>query len=155
MVATAAAYDNGSSTVWTQCYAYLMNTSVGSEDGVPEPDLAETAEFTSDNVYTVTLKEGLTFANGNELTSEDVKHTFDRQLAINLRGAVFGAKVAAERFVEQGGGGVIINTSSTHEDWPMPSDLTYCVSKGGMRMLTHVCPGWSNVASSISTRLTQ
>src|SRR5699024_11308020 len=27
-------------------------------------------------------KEGLTFANGNELTSEDVKHTFDRQLAI-------------------------------------------------------------------------
>ncbi|MEX1908546.1 SDR family oxidoreductase [Janibacter sp. Y6] len=61
---------------------------------------------------------------------------FDRQLAINLRGAVFGAKVAAERFVEQGGGGVIINTSSTHEDWPMPSDLTYCVSKGGMRMLT-------------------
>ena len=41
-----------------------------------------TAEFTSDNVYTVTLKEGLTFANGNELTSEDVKHTFDRQLAI-------------------------------------------------------------------------
>ena len=38
----AAAYDNGSSTVWTQCYAYLMNTSIGSEDGVPEPDLAET-----------------------------------------------------------------------------------------------------------------
>ncbi|MBB5831233.1 ABC transporter substrate-binding protein [Brachybacterium aquaticum] len=78
----AAAYDNGSSSVWTQCYAYLMNTSIGSEDGVPEPDLAETAEFTSDTVYTVTLKEGLTFANGNDLTSEDVKHTFDRQLAI-------------------------------------------------------------------------
>ena len=78
----AAAYDNGSSTVWTQCYAYLMNTSIGSEDGVPEPDLAETAEFTGDNVYTVTLKQGLTFANGHDLTSEDVKHTFDRQLAI-------------------------------------------------------------------------
>lgn len=46
----AAAYDNGSSSVWTQCYAYLMNTSIGSEDGVPEPDLAETAEFTSDTV---------------------------------------------------------------------------------------------------------
>jgi peptide/nickel transport system substrate-binding protein len=59
-----------------------MNTSIGSEDGVPEPDLAETAEFTSDNVFTVTLKEGLTFANGHDLTSEDVKHTFDRQLAI-------------------------------------------------------------------------
>lgn len=78
----AAAYDNGSSTVWTQVYGYLMNTSIGSEDGKPEPDLAESAEFTSENVYTVTLQEGLTFANGNELTSEDVKHTFDRQLKI-------------------------------------------------------------------------
>ena len=78
----AAAYDNGSSTVWTQCYGYLLGTSIGSEDGRPEPDLAETAEFTSDTVFTVTLKEGLTFANGKELTSEDVKHTFDRQLAI-------------------------------------------------------------------------
>src|SRR5690606_35562508 len=78
----AAAYANGSATVWTQCYSYLMNTSIDSEDGVPEPDLAETAEFTGDNVFTVKLKEGLTFANGHDLTSEDVKHTFDRQLAI-------------------------------------------------------------------------
>ena len=45
----AAAYDNGSSSVWTQCYAYLMNTSIGSEGGVPEPDLAETAGFTGDS----------------------------------------------------------------------------------------------------------
>lgn len=78
----AAAYDNGSSTVWTQCYGYLLSVAIGSEDGRPEPDLAESAEFTSDTVYTVTLKEGLTFANGNELTTEDVKHTFDRQLTI-------------------------------------------------------------------------
>ncbi|MGO2048406.1 MAG: ABC transporter substrate-binding protein, partial [Brachybacterium tyrofermentans] len=31
----AAAYDNGSSTVWTQVYGYLMNTKIGSEDGKP------------------------------------------------------------------------------------------------------------------------
>ncbi|AXK45279.1 ABC transporter substrate-binding protein [Brachybacterium saurashtrense] len=79
----AAAYDNGSSTVWTQCYGYLLSVAIGSEDGRPEPDLAETAEFTGDTVYTVTLKEGLTFANGNTLTSEDVKHSFDRTIAIN------------------------------------------------------------------------
>ena len=79
----AAAYDNGSSTVWTQCYGYLLSVAIGSEDGRPEPDLAESAEFTSDTVYTVKLKEGLTFANGNELTSEDVKHTFDRTRAID------------------------------------------------------------------------
>ena len=38
--------------------------------------------------------------------------------------------------IEQGGGGRIINISSVHEDWPMPGNTPYCLSKGGMRMLT-------------------
>jgi peptide/nickel transport system substrate-binding protein len=79
----AGAYDNGSTVVHTQVYGYLMNTAIGSEDGVPEPDLAESAEFTEPKVYTVKLQEGLTFANGKDLTSEDVKHSFDRVLKIN------------------------------------------------------------------------
>jgi len=36
----------------------------------------------------------------------------------------------------QGSGGHIINITSVHEDWPMPNNTAYCVSKGGMRMLT-------------------
>lgn len=76
----AGSYDNGSFAVMNQVYPFLMNTPYGSPD--VEPDIAESAEFTSENQYTVTLKEGLTFANGNELTSSDVKFTFDRQLAI-------------------------------------------------------------------------
>ena len=31
---------------------------------------------------------------------------------------------------------VILNISSVHEEWPMPGNIAYCVSKGGMRMLT-------------------
>lgn len=61
---------------------------------------------------------------------------YDLLMNINLKGAVFGSKLAAEQMRQQGDGGVIINITSTHEDWPMPSDLAYCVSKGGMRMLT-------------------
>ncbi|WP_427383247.1 SDR family NAD(P)-dependent oxidoreductase [Janibacter sp. G56] len=61
---------------------------------------------------------------------------YDLLMAINLKGATFGTKLAAEQMIRQGDGGVVINVSSTHEDWPMPSDLAYCVSKGGMRMLT-------------------
>jgi glucose 1-dehydrogenase len=38
--------------------------------------------------------------------------------------------------IKQGGGGRIINISSVHEDWPMPGNTPYCLSKGGMRMLT-------------------
>jgi hypothetical protein len=38
--------------------------------------------------------------------------------------------------IAQGGGGRIINISSVHEDWPMPGNTPYCLSRGGMRMLT-------------------
>ena len=38
--------------------------------------------------------------------------------------------------IKQGDGGRIINITSVHEDWPMPGNTPYCLSKGGMRMLT-------------------
>ncbi|GAB2521163.1 ABC transporter substrate-binding protein [Microbacterium petrolearium] len=76
----AGSYDNGSLTLQTQVFPYLVNTAENSTDVVP--DLAETAEFTGPTEYTVTLPEGLQWANGNDLTSSDVKFTFDRQLAI-------------------------------------------------------------------------
>jgi len=66
------------------------------------------------------------------------EEAYDRLIGINLKGAVFGTKLAAEQMKRQGRGGVIVNITSTHEDWPMPTDLAYCVSKGGMRMLTRV-----------------
>jgi glucose 1-dehydrogenase len=61
---------------------------------------------------------------------------FERVLAINLKSAFFGTQLAARQMIAQGGGGRIINISSVHEDWPMPGNTPYCVSKGGMRMLT-------------------
>jgi glucose 1-dehydrogenase len=61
---------------------------------------------------------------------------YDRVLSINLKSAFFGAQVAAKQMIKQGGGGRIINITSVHEDWPMPGNTAYCLSKGGMRMLT-------------------
>ena len=81
----AGSYDNGSFAVENQVYPFLVNTPYGSSDVVP--DIAVSAEFTAPSDYTVVLKPGLTFANGNELTSSDVKFTFDRQLAIFASGA--------------------------------------------------------------------
>jgi len=77
----AGAYDNGSLAVMTQVYPFLMNTPLGSPD--VKPDIAESASFTSPTEYTVKLKPGLKFANGHDLTSSDVKFSFDRQLKIN------------------------------------------------------------------------
>lgn len=76
----AGSYDNGSFGVQNQVFPFLLNTPLNSPD--VEPDIAESAEFTAPTEYTVKLKEGLTFANGNELTASDVKFTFDRQTAI-------------------------------------------------------------------------
>jgi peptide/nickel transport system substrate-binding protein len=76
----AGSYDNGSFAVMNQVFPFLMNTPYGSPD--VEPDIATKAEFTAPNDYTVTLKKGLKFANGNDLTSSDVKFSFDRQLKI-------------------------------------------------------------------------
>jgi len=61
---------------------------------------------------------------------------YEKVLAINLKSAFFGTQLAAQQMIKQGGGGRIINVSSVHEDWPMPGNTPYCVSKGGMRMLT-------------------
>jgi peptide/nickel transport system substrate-binding protein len=76
----AGSYDNGSFAIMNQVFPFLMNTPYGSPD--VEPDIAESAEFTSPTQYTVKLKPGLKWANGNDLTSSDVKFTFDRQVSI-------------------------------------------------------------------------
>jgi glucose 1-dehydrogenase len=61
---------------------------------------------------------------------------YEKVLAINLKSAFFGTQIAAKQMIKQGGGGRIINITSVHEDWPMPGNTAYCLSKGGMRMLT-------------------
>ncbi len=61
---------------------------------------------------------------------------YDKVLNVNLKSAFFGTQLAAKQMIKQGGGGRIINITSVHEDWPMPGNTAYCLSKGGMRMLT-------------------
>ena len=66
-------------------------------------------------------------------TTED---QYQKVIDINLKSAFFGIQLAAKQMIAQGGGGRIINMTSVHEDWPMPGNTPYCLSKGGMRMLT-------------------
>lgn len=61
---------------------------------------------------------------------------FDKVMAVNLKSAFFGTQFAAKQFIDQKTPGLVINISSVHEDWPMPGNIAYCVSKGGTRMLT-------------------
>jgi glucose 1-dehydrogenase len=87
---------------------------------------------------------------------ETTEDDYQRVMDVNLKSAFFGTQLAAKQLIAQGGGGIIINISSVHEDWPMPGNTAYCVAKGGTRMLTrtagvelgqhgvrvlNVCPG--------------
>jgi len=78
--------------------------------------------------------------NAGVETRTSVLDTTEKQygfvLDVNLKSAFFGTQLAAKQMIQQGKGGRIINVTSVHEDWPMPGNTAYCLSKGGMRMLT-------------------
>jgi glucose 1-dehydrogenase len=67
---------------------------------------------------------------------DTTEEQYAKVLDINLKSAFFGTQLAAKQMMAQGQGGRIINMTSVHEDWPMPGNTAYCLSKGGMRMLT-------------------
>lgn len=76
----AGAWDAGSGTISSEVYATLLSAKNGSSQVTP--DLASAIKLTAPKQYTVTLKPNLKFANGDDLTSSDVKFSFDRQLHI-------------------------------------------------------------------------
>ncbi|MEU9915364.1 ABC transporter substrate-binding protein [Streptomyces sp. NPDC051001] len=79
----ASGYDPGSWLLFNNVFQSLLSFPKGGTE--PEPEAAESCEFsdTGTTVYTCTLKDGLQFSNGDSLTSEDVKFSFDRMLKIN------------------------------------------------------------------------
>ncbi len=107
----AGEYDNGSFAVINQVYPFLLNTPYGSPD--VKPDIAASASFTDPNTYTVKLKPGLKFANGDDLTSKDVKFSFDRVQTIGANGADAG----------NGPSSLLSNLAST--DAPDPTTVVF------------------------------
>ncbi len=72
--------DQGSLALRFQLFSRLITTD--PDDGALQPDLARTAAFTTPTEFTVRLRPAQRFANGDALTSSDVKFSFDRQRAI-------------------------------------------------------------------------
>jgi peptide/nickel transport system substrate-binding protein len=75
----AGPYEVGSRTVQANLYQTLLTIMPGKP--TPVPDAAD-CQFDSPTTYTCSLKEGLTFPNGHDLTSSDVKFSFERMLRL-------------------------------------------------------------------------
>lgn len=76
----AGAYDIGSWNLQYQMFQQLMAVPPNGDE--PEPDAADCA-YDDPRTITCQLADGLTFANGNALTSSDVAYSFERNIAIN------------------------------------------------------------------------
>ena len=76
-------YEKYPPLVINACYENLFKFY--SNDGAAEPCLADSYEFSEDNkTLTVKLKENVTFASGNKMTSADVAFSINR--CKNLQG---------------------------------------------------------------------
>ena len=70
-------YEKYPTLVINACYETLFKFI--ENDGAPEPLLVDTYEFSEDaKTLTMTLKDGITFASGNEMTSADVAFSINR-----------------------------------------------------------------------------
>ncbi|MCW2770642.1 MAG: peptide transporter substrate-binding protein [Aeromicrobium sp.] len=76
----AASYDNGSMNVQTQVFQYLLNYPEGSTELTP--DAADKCDYDTPTTYVCTIKPGLKFANGHDLTASDVAFSYKRIVTI-------------------------------------------------------------------------
>lgn len=80
MLDPAGAYDRGTIAVQIQVFSFLY--SFVPSQSAPQPDAAESCAFAEPTVFECHMRPGLKFANGHDLTSSDVKFSFDRIVRI-------------------------------------------------------------------------
>ncbi|GGJ01703.1 ABC transporter substrate-binding protein [Streptomyces brasiliensis] len=79
----ASGYDPGSWLLFNNVFQSLLSFPKGGTE--PQPEAAKECAFTDSEarVFKCELKPGLKFSNGDALTAQDVKFSFDRMLKIN------------------------------------------------------------------------
>ncbi|QNE17053.1 ABC transporter substrate-binding protein [Kribbella qitaiheensis] len=79
----AGPYEIGSRTLQANIFQTLL--TITPDKPTPVPDAAD-CQYDAPTIYTCSLKKDLTFPNGHELTSSDVKFSFDRMLKLKTPG---------------------------------------------------------------------
>ena len=76
----AGVYDLPSWDAMVNMYQTLLAIPPGGNK--PEPEAAESCDYTNDTTYECTLEDGLKFSDGSDLTAEDVVFSFERNVEI-------------------------------------------------------------------------
>ena len=67
---------------------------------------------------------------------EVTEDEYDAVMAVNLKGVFFTTQAFVRQLQSDKRPGKVINISSVHEELPFPHFTSYCMSKGGMKMMT-------------------
>ncbi|WP_133915307.1 ABC transporter substrate-binding protein [Streptomyces sp. NBC_00582] len=114
----AASWDS-SWELFRNVYQTLLNYN--PEQTTPEPDAAESCEFTDSKstVYSCTLREGLKFSNGHTLDAKAVKYSFDRIKKINVNGGPAGLLETLSQVQTKGDREVVFRLSQPDATFPL------------------------------------
>ncbi|MBK1668147.1 hypothetical protein CKO28_08870 [Rhodovibrio sodomensis] len=77
----AGSYDLPSWTVIYNTYSFLMTLPPG--ETTPVPDAAKSCGWSGEKTYKCTLRRDIQFTNGDQLTAEDVKFSFNRVIRMD------------------------------------------------------------------------
>ncbi|MEU5975388.1 ABC transporter substrate-binding protein [Streptomyces sp. NPDC047315] len=114
----AYAYDTGAWNVLRQTVQTLMHAPRGG--GQPVPEAAESCGFTdnSSESYRCKLRSGLTFADGTEITAEDVKFSLERVRNINADNGTAALLSTVDTIETKGEDEVVFHLASPDATFP-------------------------------------
>ncbi|MFH0517087.1 ABC transporter substrate-binding protein [Streptomyces sp. M41] len=114
----AYAYDVGTWNILRQTVQTLMIQPRG--EGDPVPEAAQSCGFTDsgNERYACTLREDLTFANGDPVTADDVKYSIDRARALKAESGVFALLSTIDTVETQGDREVIFHLKTADATFP-------------------------------------
>lgn len=114
----AYAYDVGTWNVLRQTVQTLMIQPKG--DGDPVPEAAQSCGFSDsgNERYVCTLRDGLKFANGDDITAADVKYSIDRARAIKADSGVFALLSTVDTVETKGDREVIFHLKTADATFP-------------------------------------
>lgn len=114
--------------------AFVQRTNVADRAEVEA--LADAAALEFGRLDTWINSAGITLWAG---VTEASTEAAERVISVNMMGTYWGCAAAGRVMKERGGGGTIINVSSTAGDSPVSTLSVYGMSKAGVNQLTRVC----------------